>query len=59
MNSLKIKKNWSAPASKLKQQFADLNNLLSKKDKKETLLGSLKLHVGKAEEDLRKIISNL
>jgi len=59
MNSLKIKKDWQTPASKLKQQFADLNDLLSKKDKKVTLLGSLQLHIGKAEEDLRKIISNL
>jgi hypothetical protein len=59
MNSLRIKKNWQAPSSKLKRQFADLNSLLSQKDKNETLLGSLKIHIGKAEEDLRKIISNL
>jgi hypothetical protein len=59
MNSLKIKKNWQTSSSKLKRQFADLNSLLSQKDKKEALLGNLKIHIGKAEEGLRKIISNL
>jgi uncharacterized protein YjbJ (UPF0337 family) len=33
MNSLKIKGNWQGSKGKLKQQFANLNDLLSQKDK--------------------------
>jgi uncharacterized protein YjbJ (UPF0337 family) len=59
MNSLKIKGNWQGSKDKLKQQFANLNDLLSQKDKTEELLGRLKNHIEKADEDLKIIISKL
>ena len=59
MNSLKIKGNWHSRIGKRKRQFTDLNNLLSPKEKKEELLGWLMDHIGKADEDLQKIISRL
>jgi|CZKP01.1.fsa_nt_gi hypothetical protein len=59
MNLLKIKGNWHSRTDKRKRQFTDLNNLLSPKEKKEELLGRLKDHIGKADEDLQKIISRL
>jgi uncharacterized protein YjbJ (UPF0337 family) len=56
---MRIKRKSQTLAAKLKQQFEELNNLLSIKDTKEELMGKLKNHIGKADEDLRKIISKL
>jgi hypothetical protein len=59
MNSQKVRKKWHTSSKKLKQQFVNINNLLSQKDKKEAVLLRLKDNIGKAEEELRKIILNL
>ena len=59
MSSQKTKGNWEGPESKVKQQLADLNNLLFKKDKEEELLGQLQDHLMRTKKEFRKILSKL
>ena len=59
MNKLGIKGNWNETAGKLKQQFANLtdDDLLFVEGKEEELLGRLQKKLGKAKEEVQKIIS--
>ena len=58
MNKLNIKGNWNEIAGKLKQQFANLtdDDLLFAEGKEEELLGRLQQKIGKAQEEIRRLI---
>ncbi|MBU2493066.1 MAG: CsbD family protein [Bacteroidetes bacterium] len=61
MNSLIIDGNWNKLAGKLKQQFSSLtdDDLLYNEGKEEEMIGRLQIKLGKTEEEVRKIITNL
>jgi uncharacterized protein YjbJ (UPF0337 family) len=61
MNTSEITGNWKEQKGKLKQKFAMLtdNDLMFAEGKKEEMLGSLQIKLGKTKEELNKIIANL
>jgi len=61
MNSTVVKGNWNELKGKLKQKFADLtdDDLMYAEGKEDELLGKLQIKLGKSNEELRKIISEL
>lgn len=61
MNSTVVKGNWNELKGKLKQKFADLtdDDLMYAEGKEDELLGKLQIKLGKSNDELRKIISEL
>lgn len=61
MNTTVVKGNWNELKGKLKQKFADLtdDDLMYAEGKEDELLGKLQIKLGKSNEELRKIISEL
>ena len=61
MNNVEIKGNWNEQKGKLKQKFANLtdNDLLFAEGKKDEMLGTLQIKLGKSKEELQKIIAAL
>ncbi len=58
MNKIEAKGNWNEQKGKLKQKFAILtdNDLMFEEGKKEEMIGKLQVTLGKAKEELHKII---
>ncbi|HAH26225.1 MAG TPA: general stress protein CsbD [Prolixibacteraceae bacterium] len=61
MNSTLVKGNWDELKGKLKQKFANLtdNDLMFAEGKEEELYGRLQTKLGKTNEEVRRIISEL
>ncbi|CAH8281692.1 uncharacterized protein YjbJ (UPF0337 family) [Mariniflexile fucanivorans] len=61
MNTTKIKGNWNELKGKLKQKYATLtdDDLLFAEGKQDELVGRLQEKLGKSEEEIHKIISDL
>lgn len=61
MNTTVVKGNWNELKGKLKQKFADLtdDDLMYAEGKEDELLGKLQIKLGKSNEELRKLISEL
>lgn len=61
MNTPEIKGNWEEQKEKLKQKFAALTDgdFLFAKGKKEEIIATLQLKLGKTREELNKIIGAL
>jgi uncharacterized protein YjbJ (UPF0337 family) len=61
MNTTVVKGNWNELKGKLKQKFADLtdDDLMYAEGKEDELLGKLQIKLGKSNDELRKIISEL
>ena len=61
MNATVVKGNWNELKGKLKQKFANLtdDDLTFAEGKEEELLGRLQTRLGKTNEEMRKIMSDL
>jgi len=61
MNTKELKGNWNELKGKLKQKFAVLtdDDLMFAEGKSEELYGRLQVKLGKTEEELKRIISEL
>jgi len=61
MNTTVIKGNWEELKGKLKQKFAHLtdDDLMFSEGKEEELLGRLQTKLGKTNEEVRKMMSDL
>jgi len=61
MNSTVLKGNWNELKGKLKQKFANLtdDDLTFAEGKEEELYGRLQTKLGKTNEEIRRIISEL
>jgi uncharacterized protein YjbJ (UPF0337 family) len=61
MDTTEIKGNWNEQKGKLKQKFATLidNDLLYAEGKKDEMLGKLQIKLGKTQEELHKLLSEL
>ena len=61
MNTTIIKGNWEELKGKLKQKFANLtdDDLMFAEGKEEELLGRVETKLGKTNEEVRKIFSDL
>lgn len=61
MNKLTFKGEWHEVKGKLKQKFAQLtdDDLAYSQGKDEELLGRLKKKLGKAHDEIRKLIADL
>lgn len=61
MNSTVVKGNWNELKGKLKQKFANLtdDDLTFAEGKEEELYGRLQTRLGKTNEEVRRIISEL
>jgi uncharacterized protein YjbJ (UPF0337 family) len=60
-NMTELKGNWNEQKGKLKQKFAILtdNDLMFDEGKKDEMLGTLQIKLGKTKEELHKIIQAL
>ena len=61
MNTTELKGNWNEMKGKLKQKFANLtdDDLMFAEGKEEELFGRVQTRLGKTNEEVRKIISEL
>ena len=61
MNKLTFKGTWNEVQGKLKQKYGQLtdDDLVYSEGKHDELLGHLQKKLGKAEDDVRKIIADL
>ena len=61
MNTTELQGNWDKQKSELKQRFANLtdNDLLFACGKKEEMMRRLQIKLGKTEEQLKKILSDI
>ncbi|HEY3175278.1 MAG TPA: CsbD family protein [Candidatus Polarisedimenticolia bacterium] len=61
MNSLKFKGEWNEVKGKLKQKYGLLtdDDLVYSEGKADELLGRLQQKLGKAKDEIRKIISEI
>ncbi len=61
MNTTELQVNWDKQKSELKQRFAILtdNDLLFARGKKEEMMRRLQIKLGKTEEQLKKILSDI
>ena len=61
MNTTELKGNWEELKGKLKQKFANLtdDDLMFAEGKEEEMLGRVQTRLGKTNEELRRIISEL
>ncbi len=61
MNTTELQGNWDKQKSELKQRFANLtdNDLLFARGKKEEMMHRLQIKLGKTEEQLKKILSDI
>jgi len=61
MNSLKFKGEWNEVKGKLKQKYGQLtdDDLVYSEGKDDELLGRLQKKLGKAIDEIRKIISEI
>jgi uncharacterized protein YjbJ (UPF0337 family) len=61
MNSTVIKGNWNELKGKLKQKYGNLtdDDLIFSEGKEDEMLGRLQKKLGKSNEEVRKLISNL
>ena len=61
MNKLTFKGTWNEVQGKLKQKYGQLtdDDLLYSEGKHDELLGRLQKKLGKAEDEVRKIIADL
>ena len=61
MNRTELKAKWNEQKGKLKQKFASLtdNDFEFKKGRREEMMGTLQVKLGKTRQELRTIISNL
>jgi uncharacterized protein YjbJ (UPF0337 family) len=59
MNKTEIKGNWNEQKGRLKQKFAVLtdNDLMFEEGKKDEMLGTLQVKLGKTKEELNRILS--
>jgi uncharacterized protein YjbJ (UPF0337 family) len=58
MNDLKVKGNWNESTGKLKQKYAKVtnNNDLFREGKKDEVVGKVQKKLGKAKEEMHKLI---
>lgn len=61
MNTTVLKGNWGELKGKLKQKFANLtdDDLMFAEGKEEEMLGRIQTRLGKTNEEIRRIISEL
>ena len=61
MNTTVLKGNWDELKGKLKQKFANLtdDDLMFAEGKEEEMLGRIQTRLGKTNEEVRKIFSDL
>ena len=61
MNTTVVKGNWEELKGKLKQKFANLtdNDLMFSEGKEEEMLGKVQTRLGKTNEEVRKMMSDL
>jgi len=61
MNTTVLKGNWAELKGKLKQKFANLtdDDLMFAEGKEEEMLGRIQTRLGKTNEEVRKIFSDL
>lgn len=61
MNKTIMKGNWNEFKGKLKQKFANLtdDDLMFAEGKEDELIGRLQTKLGKSNEEIRRIISEL
>jgi len=61
MNKNKVAGNWLEQKGKLKQRFAHLtdDDLMFAEGMKDEMIGKLQKKLGKTNEELRRIITNL
>jgi len=61
MNTTKVKGNWIEQKGKLKQKFGFLtdNDLMFEEGKKEEMLGTLQIKLGKTKDELIKLMASL
>lgn len=61
MNTTELKGNWNEMKGKLKQKYADLtdDDLTFAEGKEDELFGRLQTKLGKTNEEVRRIISEL
>jgi uncharacterized protein YjbJ (UPF0337 family) len=61
MTPIEVKGKWNEQKGKLKQKFAELtdDDLMYVDGKKDEMLGKIQIKLGKSEEELNKIISEL
>ncbi len=61
MNKTELKGNWNEQKGKLKQKFAELtdDDLMYAEGKKDEMLGKLQKKLGKTEDEIKQIFSEL
>jgi uncharacterized protein YjbJ (UPF0337 family) len=61
MNKTEIKGNWNEQKGKLKQKFAELtdDDLMYAEGKKDEMLGKLQKKLGKTEDEMKQLFSEL